>query len=101
MTDELVLVIPACAVEKLGALTGLTTDVQRYRPLLTDAQLASFRPRSEVETDPSWLQLIPYVVLQHHGRIFHYTRGKSGGEQRLHAKRSIGIGGHINPVDTA
>ena len=27
-------------------------------------------------------------------------RGKSGGESRLHAKGSVGIGGHINPVDT-
>ena len=29
----------------------------------------------------------------------HYIRGKSGGESRLHAQGSLGIGGHINPVD--
>ncbi|MDB4504579.1 hypothetical protein N9240_01495, partial [Akkermansiaceae bacterium] len=29
----------------------------------------------------------------------HYVRGKSGGESRLHAQGSVGIGGHINPVD--
>lgn len=28
-----------------------------------------------------------------------YVRGKRAGETRLVAKRSIGIGGHINPVD--
>ena len=33
-------------------------------------------------------------------RILHYTRGKSGGESRLHAKLSVGVGGHVNPVDT-
>jgi predicted NUDIX family phosphoesterase len=32
-------------------------------------------------------------------RYLHYTRGKSGGESRLHAQGSVGIGGHINPVD--
>ena len=52
-----------------------------------------------METDPSWLQLIPYLVLRHRDRVFHYTRGQSGGEKRLHARRSIGIGGHINPCD--
>jgi len=29
----------------------------------------------------------------------HYARGKSGGESRLHAKLSIGVGGHVNPID--
>jgi predicted NUDIX family phosphoesterase len=33
-------------------------------------------------------------------RVLHYTRGKSGGESRLHAKISVGVGGHVNPVDT-
>jgi predicted NUDIX family phosphoesterase len=31
--------------------------------------------------------------------VFHYARGKQGGEARLHAKRSIGIGGHISTID--
>jgi len=39
------------------------------------------------------------VVLRAGDRIFHYRRGKKGTEQRLHALRSIGVGGHINPVD--
>ena len=98
-SDELVLVIPAAELTVLGAFTGLTREVAQYRPLLAMAH--EFRPRSQVETDPTWLQLIPYVVLRHAGRIFHYTRGAAGGEIRLHAKQSIGIGGHINPVDAS
>jgi predicted NUDIX family phosphoesterase len=31
--------------------------------------------------------------------VFQYTRGKGQGEKRLHAKRSIGIGGHISSDD--
>lgn len=100
-SDEMVLVIPARALCDLGSFAGLTTDAQRYDPLIRDASRAEFRPRREVETDPSWLQLIPYVVLRHADLVFHYKRGKAGGETRLHAKRSIGIGGHINPQDTA
>lgn len=33
------------------------------------------------------------------GKCLSYVRGKRAGETRLVAKRSIGIGGHINPVD--
>jgi predicted NUDIX family phosphoesterase len=33
--------------------------------------------------------------------LFQYTRGKGQGEARLHAKRSIGIGGHISADDAA
>jgi len=56
-------------------------------------------PRSKAEDDPTYKQLIPYVVLTHKGRILYYVRGGKGGEQRLRAKGSIGIGGHINDGD--
>ena len=56
--------------------------------------------RGAAEDDPSHKQLIPYCIFRCGGRILHYTRGKSGGESRLHAKISVGVGGHINPVDT-
>lgn len=99
--DELVLVVPAAKLARLGSFAGLIRAVERYLPDLLDPADLSFRPRSEAETDPSWLQLIPYVLLRHEDRLFHYTRGAAGGERRLHAKRSVGIGGHINPCDTA
>jgi predicted NUDIX family phosphoesterase len=64
----------------------------------------SFKPRSLMENDPSFKQVIPYVVIKwdrsDHGMdIFCYTRGSGQGEKRLHAKCSIGIGGHINDED--
>ncbi len=62
-----------------------------------------FRPRSSVEEDPTFKQLIPYVILQAEvdgvKKVFQYTRGKGQGEKRLHAKLSIGIGGHISRED--
>lgn len=53
--------------------------------------------RAVCETDESWLQLIPYIVLVNpQGDIFCYSRGKGGDEERLKAKLSIGLGGHID-----
>ena len=61
--------------------------------------LATFRPRSEVEDDPSLKQIIPYVVFRSAGAVFCYTRGKSGGEARLRRRRSLGVGGHVAEED--
>jgi len=55
--------------------------------------------RAQAEDDPSHKQIIPYALFRHNGKFINYMRSKSGGESRLHAKRSMGIGGHINPVD--
>jgi len=56
-------------------------------------------PRSQAEQDPSFKQIIPYVIMTHEDRYLSSVRGKRAGEARLVAKRSIGIGGHINPSD--
>src|SRR5438270_8490205 len=98
MNDEHVLVVPAAALEALGPFVGLSADAGRHLPRLLDPAGLQFRPRAAVETDPAYKQLIPYVVLACRGQLFHYTR-MAGGEARLRAKRSVGVGGHINPTD--
>lgn len=55
--------------------------------------------RTLAETDERFRQVIPYVVLREHNRLFSYVRTRRGQEQRLHQMRSIGVGGHINPTD--
>jgi predicted NUDIX family phosphoesterase len=103
--DEEVLVIPAQLLDQLGPFSGFQPNVERYLPALMDRSHQSFRPRSLVETDPSFKQLIPYVILEcsdaSETRLFRYTRGKGQGEKRLHAFRSIGIGGHISVDDAS
>lgn len=97
-TDERVLVIPTERFRAAGYFHGFRpTDPETY----LDPANYSFRPRSEVETDPSFKQLIPYVVLMHDMQVFHYRRGRAGTEKRLQALRSIGIGGHISEADAA
>lgn len=56
----------------------------------------------EIAEEPGcgYVQLIPYiVVMDSDNRVFCYTRLSEGSEKRLEGKLSIGIGGHINPVD--
>src|SRR5262249_1847359 len=71
-----------------------------YLPQLLDPQHLSYRPRAEVETDPTFKQLVPYVVLRWREQVFHYTRGKRATETRLQALRSVGVGGHISADDS-
>jgi predicted NUDIX family phosphoesterase len=98
---EEVLVVPRAVLDAIGAFqgiqtAGLDTAVQR----LLDPANHFFMAREAAEDDPSHKQLIPYCIFRCGTRILHYTRGKSGGESRLHAKISVGVGGHINPIDT-
>jgi len=99
MSEENVLVFPRSIFERLGVFQGFCADVNRYLPAILDRKNNSFLPRSKAEADPSFKQIIPYVVITDGTQILHYVRGKKAGEQRLVAKGSIGIGGHINAED--
>ena len=55
--------------------------------------------RPVAEDDPFHKQLIPYVVVRDGSRVFLMERTDAGGDRRLHGKASIGVGGHLNPVD--
>jgi len=98
---EQVLVVPTELFHKLGHFQGFTDDVERYLDELFSPEHVSYRPRHDVEEDPSFKQLIPYCILRYapDESVFQYTRGAGQGEGRLHAKRSIGIGGHISLSD--
>jgi predicted NUDIX family phosphoesterase len=102
--DEQVLVVPALLLDQLGPFSGFQANVDRYLSAILDRKNQSFQHRSQCETDPSFKQLIPYIILEctspEGTRLFQYTRGKGQGEKRLHAKRSVGIGGHISIEDT-
>jgi predicted NUDIX family phosphoesterase len=100
-TDERVLVIPTERFRTAGYFHGFRAADEAYLAALLDPAGFSFRARSEVETDPAYKQLIPYVVLRRGGDLFHYRRGASGTEKRLAALRSVGIGGHISEADAA
>lgn len=106
VATEHVLVVPTEVFKELGYFQGFSGDIDRYLRGLLDPAHTSYRPRAVMEQDPSFKQLIPYVIFRYRDasgltHVFQYTRGKGQGEARLHAKRSIGVGGHISADDAA
>ncbi len=99
--EEKVLVVERSVLDELGTFHGLKFDVERYLDKLFAVGAPRFMPRAEAERDPTHKQLIPYVLMTCGGKCLTYVRGKRAGETRLVGNRSIGIGGHINPVDDA
>ncbi len=97
--EEQVLVVERNVLERVGMFQGLTFDIELYLSELFVRGVPRFMPRSLAEADPAYKQLIPYVIMTHGGKYISYIRGKRAGETRLVGRRSIGIGGHINPVD--
>ena len=97
--EEQVMVIETKILEELGMFHGLMFDVEKYLEAIFVAGVPRFMPRSQAETDPSFKQLIPYVIMSCQDKYLNYVRGSRAGEKRLVGNRSIGIGGHINPVD--
>jgi predicted NUDIX family phosphoesterase len=100
---ERILVVPTELFHRLGHFQGFSSEVDRYLDELLRPEQTSYRPRDQVEKDPGFKQLIPYVIFRHVGpdgaTVFQYTRGAGMGENRLHSKRSVGIGGHISSID--
>jgi predicted NUDIX family phosphoesterase len=104
MEEEHVLVVPTRLFRDLGYFQGFREGAEPYLAALTNPASVSYRPRKAMEQDPSFKQLIPYVLFRHidssgSESLFQYTRGSGQGEQRLHAKRSVGVGGHISSTD--
>ena len=102
MTDELVLVVPTDdVVAVLGggsAWLGIRdADPRTVADLIR--QRGAFRPRTEMESDESRKQVIPYPVLRDGEAWFLMHRTQAGGDVRLHDRWSIGVGGHVNPED--
>jgi predicted NUDIX family phosphoesterase len=102
--QEQVMVIKREVLDAVGSFQGFSSDTQKIESIL-DSKNISFMPRDEMEKDPSYKQIIPYCVFGFFKEgvpyLFSYTRGSKGGENRLHAKKSIGVGGHINPIDSS
>ena len=93
------LVIKRSLFDQLGSFQGLNFETHKYLDAILSRGNNFFLCRSQAEKDPCHKQIIPYVLLAHGDRVLFYVRGKKAGEQRLVAKGSIGIGGHMNETD--
>src|SRR5882762_9048993 len=100
MTEQ-VLVIPRDRVPGGCDFTGIRAADEAALGQLREAVLAhgAFMDRPTAEESPAHKQLIPYVVVRDGPLVFLMERTVAGGDARLHGKASIGVGGHLNPVD--
>ncbi|MEO7118199.1 MAG: NUDIX hydrolase [Candidatus Limnocylindrales bacterium] len=96
--DELVLCIPRVRIPGGTGWRGVREAGLGGVLKVIDAE-GTYRPRSEVERDPTWTQIIPYVVVRAGGSLFLMQRTRMGSDARLHDRYSIGVGGHVNPED--
>jgi len=98
VTSEQVLCVKREDMFPDGAWHGFVSqDLGRHQALIRERHF--FKPRAEVENDPGYQQIIPYVVFRHDGRYFLTHRLRASSEKRLRKQYSLGIGGHINPGD--
>jgi len=97
--DENVLVIRRRLFDELGAFQGLNFEPGKYLKAILSRGSNFLIRRGEAESNPAYKQIIPYALIVFQDTVLHYVRGKKAGEQRLVAKGSIGIGGHLNDAD--
>jgi predicted NUDIX family phosphoesterase len=96
--EELVFVVPRASIADDAAWYGMRTDDLDglVEALERDGR---YEPRPLMEVDPSFKQVIPYLVLRDDERYFLMRRTRGGVDARLHDRYSIGVGGHLNPGD--
>ena len=97
--EENVLVVRRTLFDHLGSFQGLNFEPQKYLDACLSRGNNFFLARPEAEINPAYKQIIPYALMAFDDKVAYYVRGKKAGEQRLVAKGSIGIGGHMNETD--
>lgn len=98
VATELVYVVPRVTVISGDGWLGIRRDGAESI-LATISTAGRFEPRPAMESDPSFKQVIPYLVLRDGSDWFLMQRTRAGGDSRLHDRWSIGVGGHLNPGD--
>jgi len=72
-------------------------DFDRYLHIINHKK--EFHPRSVMETNPAYKQIIPYLIFEHDSNYFLMQRKSDASEARLSNKLTLGIGGHIRQED--
>jgi predicted NUDIX family phosphoesterase len=85
--------IPHAWLDELVAEKVTTSELQKLLPFV------EWKDRKIAENDESVKQIIPYLIIESDidGKIAFYQR--RGSEKRIHGLYSVGVGGHVNPID--
>lgn len=96
--DESILVVQRDLLFAQETWQGIKhTNIDAILSIIQDKK--EFLPRSLMEQDPRYKQIIPYIIFEHNQRYFLMQRQSSSSEQRLKNKYSLGIGGHVRAED--
>ena len=99
--NEKVLVYKTNIIEESDKFYGMITGekAKQFREKYLIPKNLFYIDRDLAENDPSYKQIIPYCFITRGTEIFTYQRSNKGSENRLHEMYSLGVGGHINPID--
>lgn len=96
--DEMILVVPTATLFRNGSWQGIRTNsIDEYINCITTHQ--DYQPRSLMEQDARFKQIIPYMIFKYNDTYFVMQRRASASEKRLANKYTLGIGGHIRQED--
>lgn len=97
--DELILVVKRSDLfAHQPAWSGLkTVNFEDYLSIIQTKK--EFHPRSIMETDPAYKQIIPYLIFNFEDKYFLMQRAGDATETRLKNKYTLGIGGHVRQED--
>lgn len=101
--DEQILVVKRDTLfdGETNAFNGfISKDDNRYKEIVKTFGRFEVKRRGDMEEDPSFKQLISYCIITHDDETLVYKRLEGGGEARLHGLLSIGVGGHMNDVES-
>jgi predicted NUDIX family phosphoesterase len=98
VNEERVFVVPRASLPASAGWYGLRTEGLDTFAAAVERD-GRYEPRPLMELDPSFKQIIPYLVLRDGSRYFLMQRTTAGADARLHGMYSIGVGGHLNPGD--
>ena len=96
--NESILVVKATTLFPDPTIEGFfEVDFTTFMQRIVNHQ--EFHPRGLMESDPTYKQIIPYLVFTHQERYFLMQRTAQGFEKRLHDQYTLGIGGHVRQED--
>ncbi len=97
--DEKILVVERYVLFSEQAVQGFLpiSNFSEYEKIVRNNQ--KFLWRSAMEHDPTYKQIIPYLVFNYADKYFVMQRKSTASEERLKNKYSLGIGGHIREED--
>lgn len=101
--DEQILVVKRDTLfdGETNAFNGfISKDDNRYKEIVKTFGGFDVKRRGDMEEDPSFKQLISYCIIRNNDETLVYKRLDGGGETRLHGLLSIGVGGHMNDVES-